>query len=102
MPGSSGPHQSNGRERSIVVGHRIHHETRGPGGKPGWPTLNEGEREPCLETVALTNQMKEREALMVATTYIMKPGALGRNLGGLHPITRGESHAWKQCPSPIK
>ena len=54
------------------------------GGKPGWPTPHEKEEEPCLETVAITSQMKRRVAVMVATTYPMEPRALGENLGGLH------------------
>ena len=45
---------------------------------------------------------KEGVAVMVATTYPMKPGALGENLGVLHSITRRKSHAWEQWPSPVR
>ena len=45
---------------------------------------------------------KEREAVMVATTYPMKPGALGKNLGDLHLMKRRKSHAWRQWPLPVR
>ena len=45
------------------------------------PTLNYKEEEPCLEAVAITSQMKRREAVMVATTYPMKPRALEKEPG---------------------
>ena len=102
MPGDSGHYQSDEKKRGSDGGHHIPHETKGFLKEPGWPTLNYKEEGPCLETVAHTSQMKRGEAVMVATTYPMKPGALGENLGGLHLITRRESHAWKQWPSPIK
>ena len=82
------------RRVAVMVAHHIPHETKGPGREPGWPTLNCKEEEPCLETVAITCQVKKKEALMLAhthtqsggkeewqcwwlTTYPMKPGALG-------------------------
>ena len=61
MPGSSGHHQSDEKKRGSDGGHHIPHETKGPGKEPGWPR-----EEPCLETVALTSQMKRRVAVMVA------------------------------------
>ena len=45
---------------------------------------------------------KEGVAVMVATSHPMKPGALGENLGGLHPITRRKGHPWEQWPSPLR
>ena len=45
---------------------------------------------------------KEREAVMVATTYPMKPGALGKNLGDLHLMKRRTSQAWKKWPSSVR
>ena len=76
MPGDSGHHQSDGKKSGSDGGHHMPHETRGPGREPGWPTPNCKEEEPCLETVAITSQMKRRVAVMVATTYPMKPRAL--------------------------
>ena len=76
MPGNSGHHQSDEKRRGSDGGHHIPHETKGPGREPGWPTLHEKEKEPGLEKVAIISQMKRREAVMVATTYPMKPRAL--------------------------
>ena len=56
IPGSSGHHQSDEKKRGSDGGHHIPHETKGPGKEPGWPR-----EEPCLETVALTSQMKKKE-----------------------------------------
>ena len=103
MPGDSGHHQSDGKERVAVMVATTYPMKPGALGKNLCDLLFiGGRREPCLEALALSIQMREGEALMVATTYPMKPGALGENLGGLHLITRRESHAWKQWPSPIK
>ena len=61
MPGNSGHYQSDEKKRGSDGGHHIPHETRGPGGEPGWPTLNHKEEEPSLETVAITSQMGKKE-----------------------------------------
>ena len=61
MPGDSGHHQSDEKKSGSDVGHHIPHEARGPGAKPGWPAPHYKEEEPCLETVALTGQMKKEE-----------------------------------------
>ena len=61
MPGNSGHHQSDEKKSGSDGGHHIPHETKGPGREPGWPTLNYKEEEPCLETVAITSQMKKKE-----------------------------------------
>ena len=45
---------------------------------------------------------KGRVAVMVATTYPKKPGALGENLGGLHLMKRRKGHAWRQWPPPVR
>ena len=61
MPGDSGHHQSDEKKSGSDGGHHIPHETKGPGKEPGWPTLNCKEEEPCLETVAITSQVKKKE-----------------------------------------
>ena len=62
MPGDSGPHQSDEKEReAVMVAHHIPHETKGPGEEPGWPAPHEKEEGPCLETVAITSQMEKKE-----------------------------------------
>ena len=103
MPGGSGHHQSDEREREAVMVATTYPMKPGAlGGEPGWPAPHEKEEGPCLETVAITSQMKRRVAVMVATTYPMKPGALGENLGGLHLMKRRKSHPWEQWPSPVR
>ena len=54
---------------------------------------NSGHRQPDDE---------KREAVMVATTYPMKPRALGENLGGPHFMKRRKSQAWKKWPSSVR
>ena len=102
MPGDSGHYQSDEKKSGSDGGHHIPHEARVPGREPGWPAPHEKEEEPCLETVAPTSQMERRVAVMVATTYPMKPGSLGKNLGGLHLMKRRKGHAWRQWPPPVR
>ena len=90
------------KERGSDGGHHIPHETKGPGKGPGWPAPHYKEKDPCLETVAIISQMKKGEAVMVATTYLMKPRALAKNLGDLHFMKRRKSQAWKKWPSTVR
>ena len=62
MPGDSGHQQSDGKERvAVMVATTYPMKPGALGGEPGWPALNCKEEEPCLEKVAITSQMKEKE-----------------------------------------
>ena len=103
MPGNSGHHQSDEKKSGSDGGHHIPHETRGPGWRT-WVACTQlpGGRAMPGKGGHHQSDEREREAVMVATTYPMKPGALGKNLGDLHLMKRRKSHAWRQWPSPAR
>ena len=91
MTGNSGPHQSDEEKRGSDGGHHMPHETRGPGWRT-WVACTQlpGGRAMPGKGGHHRSDEREREAVMVATTYPMKPGALGGKPGWPAPHEKEE------------